>query len=112
MLIIRLGLHLLLFKLLIEVLRVFCTNVDDLANQNVIQQFVSRGFQIGDSEEESARQMWLAYYNFMYPPADPTPDYMATLEDVLTNTDRIFPEERKAFFLEQLVSGEIGTIFI
>jgi len=77
------------------------------ANQNAIQQFVSRGFQIGDSEEESARQMWLAYYNFMYPPADPTPDYMATLEDVLTNTDRIFPEERKAFFLEQLVSGEI-----
>jgi hypothetical protein len=62
--------------------------------------------------EESSRQMFLAFYSFACPPVDFTRNYFDAIEKSLASTDaKIKPEERLNFFIERLVSGEIGKIY-
>lgn len=53
--------------------------------------------------------MFLAYYNFACPPIDFTRNYFDAIEKSLSNTEaKIKPEERIHFFIDKLISGDIG----
>jgi hypothetical protein len=61
---------------------------------------------VPDGEEEAARQMYIAYLCFTYPP-EISLMYKDAKEQALTISDKITPEERKQFFVDQLLKGDI-----
>jgi len=77
-------------------------------NETLISRFASEAFcRANDGEEESVRKMYIAYHNFMAPPVEVSPSYFPAKVDTLKSMERIHPDERQAFIVDQLLKGEL-----
>ena len=61
--------------------------------------------------DESARQMYMAYYNVCCCSLNLNRNYMEAIESALSKTDTTIKlEERDALFVDQLLEGNIGNV--
>ena len=88
------------------------TNNNIEAGEKKIDQFVIKApFVSTLGEEESARQVFIAFYNFLFPPSHNlnSRNYMEAIEHCLNRSDTVINEdERLNFFIERLMAGDIG----
>eukprot|EP01114_Cavostelium_apophysatum_P013008 TRINITY_DN3062_c0_g1_i1.p1 TRINITY_DN3062_c0_g1~~TRINITY_DN3062_c0_g1_i1.p1 ORF type:complete len:754 (+),score=209.48 TRINITY_DN3062_c0_g1_i1:33-2294(+) len=80
----------------------------DAKPENRIEKFVSKGiWSATKGDEESARQMFLAYHNLLAPPSEASEGYLDAKDSTLSRVEKIEPEERIVFLTDHLLSGDL-----
>jgi len=83
-----------------------CIHNFNQSSEDSIKKVISKGNSLIEGEEESSRQTYLAYLCSTMQ-IEFSVAYKESKEFVLSNPEKILPEERRWFFIEQLYKGEI-----